>query len=159
MKKNTSMTHAFRSLSHDEQRKLLDERLTHKTRLEPQVDENLVQRPNSTKDLVERPNSTKDLVSQLRCYADDLHSAGGFNGYASAMSLAADEIVKLQVEGLPEEVCEAYGWLFHETSSERANKARRLLLTCMTKAQQKVGIQMAKERGAVVRRMSTTRGE
>jgi hypothetical protein len=123
------------------------------------MSEELVERPNSTKDLVERPNSTKDLVNKLRCYADDLHSAGGFNGYASAMSQAADEIVKLQVERLPEEVCEAYGWLFHETSSERANKARRLLLTCMTKAQQKVGIQMAKERGAVVRRMSTTRGE
>jgi hypothetical protein len=29
-------------------------------------------------------------------YAEDLHSAGGFNGYASAMSLAADEIVKLR---------------------------------------------------------------
>jgi flagellar biosynthesis/type III secretory pathway protein FliH len=29
-------------------------------------------------------------------YAEDLHSAGGFNSYASAMSLAADEIVKLR---------------------------------------------------------------
>jgi hypothetical protein len=68
-------------------------------------------------------------------------------------------VVAAEREALPEEVCEAYGWLFHETSSERANRARRLLLTCMTKEQQKVGIQMAKERGAVVRRMSTTRGE
>jgi len=100
--------------SHDEQRKLLDERLTHKTRVEPQVE----------------PMTAEELRKQV-CGPD----------------------------GLPEEVCEAYGWLFHETSSERANKARRLLLTCMTKAQQKVGIQMAKERGAVVRRMSTTRGE
>jgi len=38
----------------------------------------------------------EDLVNKLRCYADDLHSAGGFNGYASAMSLAADEIVELR---------------------------------------------------------------
>lgn len=38
----------------------------------------------------------EDLVNKLRCYAEDLHSAGGFNGYASAMSLAADEIVKLR---------------------------------------------------------------
>jgi hypothetical protein len=37
-----------------------------------------------------------DLVNILRCYAEDLHSAGGFNGYASAMALAADEIVKLR---------------------------------------------------------------
>jgi hypothetical protein len=51
------MTRAFRSLSPDEQRKLLDARLTHKTRLEPQVDENLVERPDSAKDLVERPDS------------------------------------------------------------------------------------------------------
>lgn len=29
-------------------------------------------------------------------YAEDLHSAGGFNGYASAMSLAADEIDRLR---------------------------------------------------------------
>lgn len=72
--------------SHDEQRKLLDERLTHKTRVEPQVDENLV----------ERPNSAKDSVNKLRMYADDLHSASGYNNYASAMSLAADEIVKLR---------------------------------------------------------------
>ena len=38
----------------------------------------------------------EDLVNKLRCYAEDLHSAGGFNGYASAMSQAADEIVKLR---------------------------------------------------------------
>jgi hypothetical protein len=38
----------------------------------------------------------EDLVNKLRCYAEDLHSAGGFNGYASAMSLAADEIVKMR---------------------------------------------------------------
>ena len=37
-----------------------------------------------------------DIVTRLRMYAEDLHSAGGFNGYASAMSLAADEIVKLR---------------------------------------------------------------
>lgn len=37
-----------------------------------------------------------DLVNKLRCYADDLHSAGGFNGYARAMSQAADEIVKMR---------------------------------------------------------------
>ena len=37
-----------------------------------------------------------DIVNKLRMYAEDLHSAGGFNGYASAMSLAADEIVKLR---------------------------------------------------------------
>jgi len=71
---------------------------------------------------------------------------------------AALVVAAAEREALPEEVCEAYGWLFHETSSERANRARRLLLTCMTKEQQRVGIQMAKERGAVVRRMST-RGE
>lgn len=37
-----------------------------------------------------------DIVNVLRLYADDLHSDGGFNGYARAMSLAADEIVKLR---------------------------------------------------------------
>lgn len=37
-----------------------------------------------------------DIVNRLRMYADDLHSAGGFNGYATAMSLAADEIVRLR---------------------------------------------------------------
>ena len=49
-----------------------------------------------------------DIVERLRMYAEDLqtpdpnhhrhepYSAGGFNGYASAMSLAADEIVKLR---------------------------------------------------------------
>ena len=37
-----------------------------------------------------------DIVTRLRMYAEDLHSAGGFNGYASAMSLAANEIVKLR---------------------------------------------------------------
>ena len=37
-----------------------------------------------------------DIVNKLRMYAEDLHSAGGFNGYATAMSLAADEIVKLR---------------------------------------------------------------
>jgi hypothetical protein len=37
-----------------------------------------------------------DIVTRLRMYAEDLHSVGGFNGYASAMSLAADEIVKLR---------------------------------------------------------------
>lgn len=88
-------------------------------------------------------------------------------GFAHSWSEAAGEalerfaalVAAAEREALPEEVCEAYGWLFHETSSDRANRARRLLLTCMTKAQQKVGIQMAKEHGALVRRMSTTRGE
>jgi hypothetical protein len=37
-----------------------------------------------------------DIVNKLRMYAEDLHSAGGFNGYASAMSLAADEIERLR---------------------------------------------------------------
>ena len=37
-----------------------------------------------------------DIVNKLRMYAEALHSTGGFNGYASAMSLAADEIVKLR---------------------------------------------------------------
>ena len=37
-----------------------------------------------------------DIVSRLRTYAEDLHSARGFNGYAAAMSLAADEIVRLR---------------------------------------------------------------
>ena len=37
-----------------------------------------------------------DIVNVLRMYADDLHSYGGFNGYSRAMSLAADEIVKLR---------------------------------------------------------------
>jgi hypothetical protein len=41
-------------------------------------------------------NEPIDIVTRLRTYAEDLHSAGGFNGYASAMSLAADEIVKLR---------------------------------------------------------------
>ena len=36
------------------------------------------------------------IVNKLRMYAEALHSTGGFNGYASAMSLAADEIVKLR---------------------------------------------------------------
>lgn len=37
-----------------------------------------------------------DSVTRLRMYAEDLHSAGGFNGYANAMSLGADEIIKLR---------------------------------------------------------------
>ena len=37
-----------------------------------------------------------DIVNKLRMYAEDLHSARGFNGYATAMSLAADEIVRLR---------------------------------------------------------------
>jgi hypothetical protein len=37
-----------------------------------------------------------DIVNKLRMYAEDLHSAGGFNRYSAAMSLAADEIVRLR---------------------------------------------------------------
>jgi len=33
-----------------------------------------------------------DLINTLRMYADDLHSYGGYNGYATAMSLAADAL-------------------------------------------------------------------
>jgi hypothetical protein len=43
-----------------------------------------------------------DIVARLRMYAEDLHSAGGFNGYATAMSLAADEIVKLREKCIAE---------------------------------------------------------
>ena len=47
-----------------------------------------------------------DIVNKLRMYAEDLHSAGGFNGYASAMSLAADEIERLRQAVLDErEAC------------------------------------------------------
>ena len=47
-----------------------------------------------------------DIVTRLRMYAEDLHSAGGFNGYASAMSLAADEIERLRQAVLAErEAC------------------------------------------------------
>ena len=47
-----------------------------------------------------------DIVNKLRMYAEDLHSAGGFNGYASAMSLAADEIEHLRQAVLDErEAC------------------------------------------------------
>ena len=47
-----------------------------------------------------------DIVTRLRMYAEDLHSAGGFNGYASAMSLAADEIKRLRQAVLDErEAC------------------------------------------------------
>ena len=47
-----------------------------------------------------------DIVTRLRMYAEDLHSAGGFNGYASAMSLAADEIERLRQAVLDErEAC------------------------------------------------------
>lgn len=38
----------------------------------------------------------EDLVTTLRWYADDLHSEGGFDGYARVMSLAADEIEKMR---------------------------------------------------------------
>ena len=49
-----------------------------------------------------------DIVNKLRMYAEDLHSAGGFNGYASAMSLAADEIERLRQAVLDErEACAA----------------------------------------------------
>jgi len=37
-------------------------------------------------------------------YAEDLHSAGGFNGYASAMSLAADEIERLRQKDSPYQI-------------------------------------------------------
>ena len=38
----------------------------------------------------------EDLVNKLRCYAEDLHPRFGFNRYASAISQAADEIVKMR---------------------------------------------------------------
>lgn len=41
------------------------------------------------RDTVER---NVELINTLRMYADDLHSYGGYNGYASAMSLAADAL-------------------------------------------------------------------
>lgn len=37
-----------------------------------------------------------DIVNKLRMYAEDLHSASGFNGCSAAMSLAADEIERLR---------------------------------------------------------------
>ncbi len=48
----------------------------------------------------------KDIVNKLRLYAEDLHSDGGFNGYARAMSLAADEIegLRAKVKSLEEDV-------------------------------------------------------
>lgn len=48
----------------------------------------------------------KDIVNKLRLYAEDLHSDGGFNGYAQAMSIAADEIEGLRgkVKALEEDV-------------------------------------------------------
>ena len=48
--------------------------------------------------------STEDIVTRLRMYAEDLHSAGGFNGYASAMSLAADEIERLRQKDSPYQI-------------------------------------------------------
>ena len=41
------------------------------------------------RDTVER---NLELINTLRMYADDLHSYSGYNGYASAMSLAADAL-------------------------------------------------------------------
>lgn len=57
-----------------------------------------------------------------------------------------------QSEGsLPEAVCEAYGWLWHaQTDDERVHRARRLLLSVMTKPQQRLGIEDAKTNGAAV---------
>ena len=43
-----------------------------------------------------------DIVNKLRMYAEDLHSAKGFNSYATAMSLAADEIVKFREKCIAE---------------------------------------------------------
>ena len=41
-------------------------------------------------------NNVKDteLINALRCYAEDLHSYGGFNGYSAVMSKAADALDK-----------------------------------------------------------------
>lgn len=52
------------------------------------------------------PLYNDELVNRLRMYADDLHSHGGFNGYSSAMSSAADEIVRLR-EMLFQGLCES----------------------------------------------------
>jgi len=102
----------------------------------------------------------KDIICMARQAGCDPHDMScDFSVNLDDLERFAALVAAAEREALPEEVCEAYGWLFHETSSERANRARRLLLTCMTKAQQKVGIQIAKEHGAVVRRMSTTRGQ
>ena len=101
----------------------------------------------------------EEIIRMAREAGFDAHDmSSDFTCNLSDIERFASLVAAAEREALPEEVCEAYGWLFHETSSERANRARQLLLTCMTKAQQKVGIQMAKEHGAVVRRMSTTRG-
>jgi len=100
----------------------------------------------------------EEIIRMAREAGFDAHDmSSDFTCNLSDIERFASLVAAAEREALPEEVCEAYGWLFHETSSERANRARQLLLTCMTKAQQKVGIQMAKEHGAVVRRMSTTR--
>jgi hypothetical protein len=57
---------------------------------------------------------------------------------------------------VPESMCEAYGWLFHETNGDyRVNRARQLLRDSLTKEQQQYGIKMAKENGATLKRMST----
>jgi len=54
---------------------------------------------------------------------------------------------------LPESVCEAYGWLWHDTSGNSNNqKARRRILSAMTPSQAKFGIRMAKENGAFVKK-------
>ena len=37
-----------------------------------------------------------ELIKALRCYADDMHSAWGYNGYSTVMSRAADALDKTQ---------------------------------------------------------------
>lgn len=36
-----------------------------------------------------------ELINALRCYADDMHSAWGYNGYSTVMSKAADALAKI----------------------------------------------------------------
>lgn len=73
-----------------------------------------------------------DIVNKLRMYAEDLHSAGGFNGYASAMSLAADEIDRLREAAKAAEADTAWRAEFDAARAELA--ATKRVASMMTKA-------------------------
>jgi len=75
---------------------------------------------------------------------------GVIGAVMDAVALFAKENEML-LGSLPEPVVEAYGWLWHDVSiNPRAQKARQLLATAMTQGQMRVGVQIAKEHGAVV---------
>jgi hypothetical protein len=73
-----------------------------------------------------------DIVNKLRMCTEELHSVGGFNGYASAMSLAADEIERLRQAVLDEREATVKQYLMVQTEGLlfTTQSGRNLPLSC-----------------------------